>query len=256
MHPDPSYSSREANELEHFDHLSQHYDANYGYDRSFTLYKLEKKTLEFIRLLNRYISVTNPFIVELGCGTGEYTKRIGGQLPDGRFLGLDISPNIIDIAKEKCNHLSNVSFKVASAYHTELPDRSVDIVCGFYALHHFDFEAINKEVFRILKPGGLLVFYEPNILNPLVYIIKSSPTLKKRVGDSPDEWAINPLTIGASFPQFELLEKYTTEFIWPLRILPEKLLRLADKATSIFRYIPGIHLLGGSIMLCFRKKDE
>lgn len=178
------------------------------------------------------------------------------MVPEATFVGLDISPKIVELAKEKCKSLSNVSFTVTSAYQTGLSDHSVDIVCGFYALHHFDITAIQKEIFRILRPGGLVFFYEPNILNPMVYIIKSSPSLKKRVGDSPDEWAINPITIGKSFPGFDVLRKYTTEFIWPIRIIPDKVLKQIDKLTSVLSHVPVINLFGGSLVLCLRKKEN
>lgn len=254
MNKDRNFTQRESNEMKHFDQLSDQYDANYGYNRPFTIYKLDKKTIEFVKLVNQNYTIENPLLVELGCGTGEYTRRLAEKLPNAKLIGIDISPNIIEFAKEKCTSFSNVSFKAASAYATGLPDNSVDIVCGFYALHHFDFALLNTEITRILKKGGLAIFYEPNILNPMVYIIKSSPAIKKRIGDSPDEWAINPLTIAKSFPGFEVLEKYTTEFIWPPKFISDTILIQLDKATHYLRYIPGLNLLGGSLMLCFRKK--
>ncbi len=253
MNTDQKFSEREFNELIHFDQLSNQYDANYGYERPFTIYKLEKKSIEFVKLVNQYFPKKNSLLVELGCGTGEYTKRIAEKLPSVTIIGIDISPNIVGIAKEKCKNLSNITFKTASAYSTGIADNSIDIVCGFYALHHFDFALVHKEIFRILKKGGLAIFYEPNILNPMVYIIKSSPGIKKRIGDSPDEWAINPLTIAKSFPGFEVLEKYTTEFLWPPRFIPDAILTKLDKLTHFLRYVPGINLLGGSLMLCIRK---
>jgi hypothetical protein len=46
-----------------------------------------------------------------------------------------------------------------------------------------------KEFARILKPGGGIMFTEPNMMNPQIALVKNTPALKRRAGDSPDETA-------------------------------------------------------------------
>ena len=246
---------RENGEREHFNSLAEGYDYKYHYSEPFTQYKLDKKSKEFANIVTKHVNENRPKILEIGCGTGEYTKRIAKLLPQASITGLDISKNIVKVAKRKCKKVNNTSFVVRGAYKTTYPQSSFDVVCGFYVLHHLDINKTKKEILRILKPGGVLFFYEPNILNPVVYLIKSNKTLKRMVGDSPDEWAINPITIKNMFgKRFRAISIVQTEFIWPLFFLPISLLIMVDKMFTIVRYIPIVNYFGGSVQICLVKK--
>ena len=121
---------------------------------------------------------------------------------------------MIKVAKEKCKKYKNVNFCVESAYEMKsIRTNSIDAVIGFYILHHLDIKTVYKEINRVLKQKGKVYFYEPNILNPVVFLIKSIPFLKKKAGDSKDEWAINPMLIKKYFPGFKIKLLQTTEFI-------------------------------------------
>lgn len=246
--------SRESREKIHFNKLAPKYDESYGYNNAFTQYKINKKINEFVEFVTFNNPKENLVIVEIGCGTGEYTQKIATKFPKARLIGLDISKKIIEVAERKCKGLKNVSFVVKSAYDTGLENNSADVICGFYALHHLDLPIARREITRILKPGGLAFFYEPNILNPLVFLIKSNKFLKRKAGDSPDEWAINPLTISRYFPNFKLIRSYTSEFIWPLKFIPFRYLKLLDRITLPCRSLPIINYLGGSVVVSFQKK--
>lgn len=246
------YSKSEIEEQNHFNLMAKKYDINYGYDNSFTRFKINKKALEFKKFVMANNLKGNVYIVELGCGTGEYTKKIAEFLPKAKILAIDISEEIIEVARQKCRANKNVRFKVVSAYDTGLSKSSVDFICGFYFLHHVNLRLVNKEIFRILKKSGAAFFYEPNILNPVVYAIKSNTYLKKRVGDSPNEWAINPVTLYKSFPKMKVSVK-SSEFVPPLSFLPFKYLKLLDNITSTFSNIPLISYLGGSLVIKISK---
>ncbi len=170
------------------------------------------------------------------------------------MIGLDISDKIVSVAKKKCKGLKNVSFVTESAYRTSFKENSIDVVFGFYVLHHLNVSKLKKELLRILKPGGVVFFYEPNFLNPVVFLIKSSKFLKKRVGDSPNESAINPVTIATEFKEFKKLKISTSEFIWPLNFIPLELLIKIDKLTSNLNQIPLVKYLAGSVQIFLQKK--
>lgn len=245
---------RELNEQKHFDTFADRYDYNYHYTKPFTKYKIDKKSREFVRLVRSNYLRNRIKVLEIGCGTGEYTKHLAKRMPEAQIIGLDISRNVIKIAKTKCKKFKNTSFIIRSAYKTGFKENSLDVVCGFYVLHHLEIPRVRKEILRILKPDGLVFFYEPNVLNPIVYLIKSSKILKKIVGDSPDEWAINPLSVKKVFSPFEVLNIAQTEFIWPVDSLPLNLLKFMDRATSFLRFVPLIKYLGGSVQICLRKR--
>lgn len=103
-------------------------------------------------------------LLDLGCGAGLdlflYAHKIG---PTGRLLGLDLAQPMLDKAKRNLASLgiSNVEWLNAPADAIPLPDRSVDLVTanGIYNLSP-DKDAVMREVFRVLKPGGRTIFAE------------------------------------------------------------------------------------------------
>lgn len=102
-------------------------------------------------------------VLDFGCGTGENTVLL--TLRGARVIALDISPEFIELTRRrlKINNVSseNVQFVVGSAHSTELPDESVDAVLGIAILHHVDLEIASRELWRVLRKGGLAVFQEP-----------------------------------------------------------------------------------------------
>lgn len=103
-------------------------------------------------------------LLDLGCGAGLdlclYAERIG---PDGMLYGLDLSPPMLDKARENLRlaGIHNVECLLAAADAIPVPDNSIDIVTanGIYNLSP-DKEAVMREVARVLRPGGRTVFAE------------------------------------------------------------------------------------------------
>jgi len=50
---------------------------------------------------------------------------------------------------------------VGSAYDTELPDSSVEVIFCMSLIHHLDLPRARAEMLRVLRPGGLVVLKEP-----------------------------------------------------------------------------------------------
>lgn len=244
-------------EREHFDAMAKIYEKNYGYLDKFTKYKINKKVNKFVDLFNKYVKTENRVkIFEIGCGTGTYTVKYAQKLSRADIQATDISSGMVEVAKSRKYNGDNIHYGVVSAYHTELKNSSVDVVCGFYILHHLNSKEVIKEIKRILKPGGFVYFYEPNILNPVVFIIKSNKFIKKLVGDSSEEWAINLTKVDNEWKGFEKIEAKSTEFVWPVSFLPYSFKVLLDKLTeNLFTRIPGLNLIGGSVEL-FLKNEK
>lgn len=244
----------EKRERLHFDKYAINYDANYNYNDPFTKYKILKKVDDFVSSVKSKYKKDTLTMLELGCGTGEYTKLIASRFPKSKIIGIDISPDILKVAESKCAKLKNVKFHTSSAYDMKFKDKSFDVVFGFYILHHLNARKLSPEINRVMKSSGILYFYEPNILNPVVYIIKSSKFIKKLVGDSPDEWAINPMSIEKSFRSFKKISILTSEFIFPISRLGLSTNIFLDKLSSIFKNLPITRYLGGSVKILLQSK--
>jgi len=231
------------------------YDDNYGYLSKFTKFKISRKVDDLCVELKK-IDTKKSTLVEIGCGTGEYTKLLGERLPNYKILASDISSGMLEVAKQKCNGAKNVSFLKNSAYDLKnIKSGTVDVVVGFYILHHLDEANVWKEIKRVLKPGGVAMFWEPNIINPYVYMVKSVPFLKKKAGDSPDEWAINPIKYRLSPPKGFFCLISTTHEYYPqfINFAYKTQLTIDDFLCKMGR-LPGLNLLGGSVFLCLRKR--
>ncbi len=96
--------------------------------------------------------------VELGCGTGYvagWMARRGAQV-----TGLDISDQQLETARRlAAHHKADVDFILGNAERTGLPDATFDIAISEYgAAIWCDPDVWLAEAWRILKPGGRLVF--------------------------------------------------------------------------------------------------
>lgn len=248
-------SKQENWEREHFNKIAKEYENKYGYDDPFTIYKINKKVKLFVDSVKNNVANKTPKILEIGCGTGTYTFVYSKKMPNSQVLATDISEEMISLCKNNKTKPKNVSFLVKSAYNTALKKDSVDVVCGFYILHHIDHKKTKKEILRVLKPGGVVYFYEPNILNPVVYAIKSNKMLKRLIGDSTEEWAINPTKIAADWNEFKVVYNRTSEFVWPFSFVPFGIKVCLDKfLNSVLSKIPLLNLIGGSVEICLIKK--
>ncbi len=103
-------------------------------------------------------------VLDLGCGAGLdlyfYARAVGEK---GRVYGLDISEDMVNKAKRNMGAvgIKNVEIKCGHSDNLGFPDNFFDVVAsnGIYNLSP-DKEAVMKEVFRVLKPGGRTVFCE------------------------------------------------------------------------------------------------
>ena len=125
-------------------------------------------------------------VLELGCGTGYFTRELATTGAD--ITAIDISPELLEVARRDCPQ-RNVTFEIQNAYALSYADDTFDSVIGSSVLHHLEIDNALHEIQRVLKPGGLIYFTEPNMMNPQIAVQKNVPVIKKRLGDSPDETA-------------------------------------------------------------------
>jgi SAM-dependent methyltransferase len=125
--------------------------------------------------------------LELGCGTGVFLEKTASS--GATLHGLDLSEDLLAKARTRLAASGNVHLDRGNAEAMPYPDRHFDAAYGSSVLHHLDLGAALKEVFRVLKPGGRIVFAEPNLLNPQVVVMFKYGPAKERFGVSEDEMA-------------------------------------------------------------------
>ncbi len=97
-------------------------------------------------------------IVDVGCGTGEITRRLADLYPQAQLLGLDILESNVELARrDSQSFTTDISYRQGDAYALALADASVDLlVCRHMSQSVPDFAKIIDEFTRVLKPGGWL----------------------------------------------------------------------------------------------------
>lgn len=97
-------------------------------------------------------------------GTGDWALSLAEAVGEtGKVIGLDFSENMLKVAKEKLDATSydHVSFIHGDAMDLPFPDQSFDYVTIGFGLRNVpDYEQVLKEMYRVVKPGGLVVCLE------------------------------------------------------------------------------------------------
>jgi ubiquinone/menaquinone biosynthesis C-methylase UbiE len=135
-----------------------------------------KDLVGYNRTIDRTCELLDPtdVIVEIGCGTGMTALKLAPFV--FHIVASDVSSEMIAIAREKAlaEACTNVTFKVAAASGLEQADDSCDAVLAFNLLHLVvDRPALLDRIFRMLKPGGLLISKTPCLseMNPLIRLV-------------------------------------------------------------------------------------
>lgn len=96
-------------------------------------------------------------VLDLGCGTGWFTRKLTTRYPQARVTGADLSPGMLAQA-EAATESGRVNWLNADAEQLPLADQSVDLVFSNLMVQWSQQpEAVLAECQRVLRPGGLLV---------------------------------------------------------------------------------------------------
>ncbi|MDQ2976728.1 MAG: class I SAM-dependent methyltransferase [Acidobacteriota bacterium] len=101
-------------------------------------------------------------VLEIGCGTGVFARRLAER--SEHVLALDLSPEMIRIARERSVQFPNIEFEVGDVCNRPLTDQSFDCMVTIATLHHLPFAEILLKMKTALKPGGVLLvldLFEP-----------------------------------------------------------------------------------------------
>ena len=99
--------------------------------------------------------------LDIGCGTGRYTRLLRALLPDGSLLAAsDVSAAMLAQLKTASRgHALGVVPLLAAAEELPLRTASLDLVTAFNCVHHFDLARFLAAAARVLQPGGQLFIY-------------------------------------------------------------------------------------------------
>jgi 2-polyprenyl-3-methyl-5-hydroxy-6-metoxy-1,4-benzoquinol methylase len=186
-------------------------------------------------------------VLEVGCGTGLLTDALAERgIP---VVAIDVSPDLIARARTRTARRANVALSVQNAYAAAIRDGAFDAIVGISVLHHLDLAAALAEFRRVLRPGGKLLFSEPNMANPIILAVKNIAWLKRRAGDSPDETAFfrAPLSRSLRAAGFEPLRVEPFDFLHPST--PAPAVPAVDWLSARLERVPLLREIAGSLLI-------
>ncbi len=210
------------------------------------------------RRANYMISFMDPLkdgsVLEIGSGTGEISYHIAKNTKS-QVVGIDICKAFVQTASGKFK-LPNLKYIAGDFNHRQdlMPIGGYDFIVGNGILHHFYFR-IEESLERIqsfLKPGGWIVFLEPNLINPYCYLIFK--IFRKAAKLDPEEMAFTREFINKKLKESRFCNigiEYR-DFLIPCT--PEALIRLVVKMGAVLEKIPIMKALAQSIFISAKKK--
>ncbi|MDR1666657.1 MAG: class I SAM-dependent methyltransferase [Bacteroidales bacterium] len=241
-----------GHEIAHGEKISHDAENIWGWGSVAGQQRAERRAQYFIDLGE--ITRSND-VLEIGCGTGTFTEKVYLST-NANITAIDVSPALLEQARIK---LPNVKFLIENAMSLSAENDTFDVVYGSSVLHHLDMPAALSEFYRVLRPAtdngkpGKLVFAEPNMLNPQIFIQKNVPCIKRWMGDSPDETAI------IRFTMVKLLQKtgyknvsvFPYDFLHPM--IPKLLTGMFSTIGQVAEKIPLLKEMAGSVIIYAEK---
>lgn len=110
-------------------------------------------------LISRVANLPDPKprrILEIGCGTGKNLVALRRRLPDAHLTGLDLSSQMLDVARRKVGGEADKVSLLCKAYEAALEPRSFDLIVASYTLTMINpgFEGVIAAAAEDLADGG------------------------------------------------------------------------------------------------------
>jgi len=188
-------------------------------------------------------------ILEIGCGMGELAHELA-LLTGARVTGVDLSPGFIQHASATYRH-PRLDFIVAdlSQSNPASEQEQYDFIVGNGILHHLyhHLDTFLPVLARWLTPAGRLIFWEPNLWNPYVFLIFTFPMLRRAAKLEPDEMAFTPGFIRRKLAAagFGPVRATTRDFLLPNT--PSALIRPVIAVGDVLDRIPLVNRMAQSL---------
>jgi SAM-dependent methyltransferase len=181
-------------------------------------------------------------VLEIGCGTGLFTEMFARS--GCTITAVDISPALLERARTRGLPPDRVRF-LSKRFEDCQVDGPFDAVIGSSVLHHLDLEPALARIQALLKPGGILSFAEPNLLNPQVFAERRFRSLFPYV--SPDEtafvrWTLRRTLEGSGFTGVRIVP-----FDWLHPAVPGPLIATVSMLGAVVEKIPLVREHAGSL---------
>jgi len=125
---------------------------------------------DLIDLAAKFVDATRGHVLDLGCGAGHVSFAVAPRVKS--VIAYDLSARMLQVVRGEAErrNLKNITTEQGKAEQLPFANASFDWVCTRYSAHHWqELGQAVKEVFRVLKPGGLFIVIDSSTSeNPLL----------------------------------------------------------------------------------------
>jgi len=191
-------------------------------------------------------------ILEIGAGSGLWTQHLAEVLRgESPITAAVFSPKFEEAGSQR--NLSNTKFVSVTDLFADFPPNSFDYVVGTAILCHDEYSLNLRALHRLLKPGGQLLFFEPNFWNPQVFVKICIPAVGRWAGNAACQVGLRryPLMRLASHQDFTNVDIIPYDILHPAT--PRFLIRFLRSITFVFEHTPIVKELCGNLYIWAKK---
>jgi ubiquinone/menaquinone biosynthesis C-methylase UbiE len=109
-------------------------------------------------------------LLDCGCGTGPMISLLHDKDSSRHYVGLDITPKMIEVAKSK--NLKGTEWIVGDCEALPFEDESFDVIICTNSFHHYpNPQKFFDNVKRVLRPGGRLILQDYTAPAPILWLM-------------------------------------------------------------------------------------
>ncbi|MDI6645290.1 MAG: class I SAM-dependent methyltransferase [Methanobacteriaceae archaeon] len=106
-----------------------------------------------------HINKTHPMILDLGAGTGLLSQYLQKKYPEGKFILIDLSEDMLSIAKKRFKGKQNFEY-ISNNYLTYNFEKSFDLIVSSLSIHHLTDQEkfqLYQKVYNLLNKDGIFL---------------------------------------------------------------------------------------------------
>jgi dolichol-phosphate mannosyltransferase len=192
-------------------------------------------------------------ILELGAGSGLWTNHLSTVLRGENPITAAV---FNDEYAGSTQNIPNAKFVKITSLHDDLPAESFDYVVGTAILCHDQFPQNLAALYRLLKPGGQLLFFESNYWNPQVFVKNHVRAIGRWSGEAPCQVGMRryKLMKAASHQGFTNLEIVPYDIVHART--PRSLVPMLQSIAFVLEHTPLVKEMCGTLYIWGKKPGD
>lgn len=108
--------------------------------------------------LVRHLSSSCKKALEIGCGTGAFSRRLAER--SEQVIALDLSSEMIRVARARSTHLQNIEYRCADVMSCGFPHEGFDCVASIATVHHLPLREVILKLKEWVALDGILLIVD------------------------------------------------------------------------------------------------